>query len=215
MSTVRRVPPGRAGRLWLQHRLAVAQRGADLLDQKLRILRGERQRLALLTERTRAGWERASAEADAWLLRSGLLGGQRATLLAGTGPPAEVRVSWRTSMGARYPDEAVCLLPDTDPAAPPPGNAALVFARDAHRRALEAAVTHAAAEAAARVVAAEEAATRRRLRAIEDRWVPRLRQSLAELQLGLEEQEHAEGLRRRWAAARQPARTDAQHEEVR
>ena len=36
------VPPGRAGRLWLQRRLETARGcGADLLDRKLRILQGE------------------------------------------------------------------------------------------------------------------------------------------------------------------------------
>ena len=35
------VPPGRAGRLWLQRRLETARRGAGLLDRKLRILQAQ------------------------------------------------------------------------------------------------------------------------------------------------------------------------------
>ncbi|HSO55578.1 MAG TPA: V-type ATPase, D subunit, partial [Actinomycetes bacterium] len=46
------VPPGRAGRLWLRGRLATAERGLDLLDRKLRILRREQERLRLLERRT-------------------------------------------------------------------------------------------------------------------------------------------------------------------
>ena len=64
MSTVRRVPPGRAGRLWLQHRLAVAQRGADLLDQKLRILRSEQ-------AHRRLGF--ADTEITGWCREAGLV----------------------------------------------------------------------------------------------------------------------------------------------
>ena len=64
-------------------------------------------------------------------------------------------------------------------------------------------MAHAAAAAAVRVLEAEEGATRRRLRAIEDRWMPRLQQALVQIQLGLEEQEHAEGVQLRWAADRQ------------
>ena len=47
MAKLLHMPPGRAGRLWLQHRLSTAQHGADLLDHKLGILRTEREQLAL------------------------------------------------------------------------------------------------------------------------------------------------------------------------
>lgn len=46
------VPPGRAGRLWLRRRLAAAERAVELLERKLRILRAEQDRLALLAQRT-------------------------------------------------------------------------------------------------------------------------------------------------------------------
>lgn len=207
MTTVRRVPPGRAGRLWLKHRIAVAERGADLLDQKLRILRGEQQRLALLTARTGAAWEAASREADTWLLRAVLLGGQRGVRLAHDSGPARVEVTWAHLMGVHYPVEATCTVPEPSATAAPPGNAALFVAVEAHRRALQVAVQLAVAEAAVRAVEAEEAATRRRLRAIEDRWVPRLQEALAQVQLGIEEQEHAEAVRLRWARERRPGLT--------
>lgn len=206
MATLRRLPPGRAGRLWLKHRLTVAQRGSELLDQKLRILRGERRRLGLLVGRTGAAWDAASREAETWLLRSVLLGGQRAVRLARNGEPASVEITWAQLMGVRYPAEATCAVPEPEPAAPPASNAALVAAREAHRRALEAAVQHAVAEAAVRVLESEEAATRRRHHAIEDRLLPRLREALAQVQLGIEEQEHADAVRLRWASERMPGR---------
>ncbi len=201
VSTLRRVPPGRAGRLWLEHRLDVAERGAELLDHKLRILHAERQRMSLREAQTALTWEAAVREAETWLLRSVLLGGQRGLRLAQGGPFVDVEVRWAGSMGVRYPVEASCRLSSRSSDAVPDGSAALFQARDSYLRAVQAAAAHAAAQGALRVVAAEERVTRRRLRAIEDRWVPRLRGALAEARLALEEQEHADGIRLRWAAA--------------
>ncbi len=194
------MPPGRAGRLWLQHRLTTAQHGAALLDHKLRILRTEREQLALQQDRMAAKWVSASREGDLWLLRGVLLGGQRSVRLAAAPAPAQVRILWEQSMGVRYPAEATCTVPDPSPDAPSPGNAALITARGCYRRAVQAAVAQAAVETAVRVLEAQETATRRRLRAIEDRWIPRLQQALAELQFKLDEDEHNDTVRLRWAA---------------
>ena len=73
-------------------------------------------------------------------------------------------------------------------------------ARQAHRAALAAAVRHAAAAEAVRVIEAETVATRYRLRAIRDRWIPRLEQALAEVTFAIEEQERADAARLRLAA---------------
>jgi V/A-type H+-transporting ATPase subunit D len=198
MSAGPRVPPGRAGRLWLRGRLATAERALDLLDRKLRILRRERERLDLLAGRTGEELERTCGEAQTWLLRAGLVGGQRDLRLAGGGPPAEVRIAWRDTMGVHYPAEASVSLPD--PVPPPPAcTAALTPAAAAYRAALAAAVSHAAATAAARLVAGEVAATRRRLRGIQDRWIPRLRTALADLELSLDELEQTDNARLRRA----------------
>ena len=59
-TALRGLPPGRAGRLWLQRRLDVATRGGDLLEQKLRILVAEEEAYTLQSERTRAAWESAA-----------------------------------------------------------------------------------------------------------------------------------------------------------
>jgi V/A-type H+/Na+-transporting ATPase subunit D len=193
-----RVPPGRAGRLWLRGRLATAERALDLLDRKLRILRRERERLDLLAGRTGEELERTCRDAETWLLRAGLLGGQRDLRLAGGGPLAEVSIAWRDTMGVHYPAEASIIRPE--PAPPPPAcTAALAPAAAAYRAALAAAASHAAATAAARLVAGEVAATQQRLRGIQDRWIPRLRTALAELELSLDEQEQSDNARLRRA----------------
>jgi V/A-type H+-transporting ATPase subunit D len=210
---LRRVPPGRAGRLWLRHRLTVAHRGAELLDQKLRILNAERQRLALRLERTDRAWKAASREAETWHRRAALVGGERSLRLAQDGGSAQVEVVWAQSMGVRYPSEATCVVPERPPSATGMGSAALVRAADAYREAMAAAVQHAVAEAAVRVMETEEAATRRRLRAIRNRWLPRLEEALARTEQAMEEGEHAEGVRLRWATGWSPLRPGISTEE--
>jgi len=197
-----RVPPGRAGRLWLQRRLGVATRGASLLEQKLRILRTETQRLHLLAERTERTWRSASAEAEVWMTRAALLAGERGVRLASVDDDAQVAIEWTDTMGVRYPARAVCSVPPRSPAASPFGSAALTEARAAYERALDAGVQHAVTLAALQVLQAEEAATRRRVRALNERWRPRLASALHDTELVLEEQEHAEGVRLRWAVGR-------------
>jgi V/A-type H+/Na+-transporting ATPase subunit D len=190
------VPPGRAGRLWLQRRLETARRGADLLDRKLRILQAELDRIRDSAARTGARWRDCQDEAERWLLRAALLGGQRAIRLADDGMPADITVSATVTMGIRYPAAATCAFPASAAWDGP----ALAGARQAHRAALAAAVEHAAAAEAVRVIEAETLATRYRLRAIRDRWVPRLEQALAEVTFAIEELERADAARLRLAA---------------
>ena len=191
------VPPGRAGRLWLTRRLAVARRGADLLDRKLQVLRRELDQRRGWEASAAAEWQRRQADADSWLLRAALLGGERAVRLAAADTFAEVTISYAATMGVRYPTDATCITP------PPMGGdgPALAAAREAHRVALAAAVQHAAAAEAFRVLEAETIATRYRLRAVRDRWIPRLEQALAEVTFALEELERADAARLRLAAA--------------
>ena len=200
MSTARlAVPPGRAGRLWLERRLAVARRGADLLDRKLRILAAELDRLQAAAAATGQEWEQRCREAERALLRASLLGGQRSVRLAAGREFAEVRVSYTVTMGARHPDGTDCAVPGPATWDGP----ALAAARQAHADALAAAVRHAAASAAVSVIEAETAATRYRLRAVRDRWIPRLQEALTQVEFVLEEQERADGARLR-QALRQP-----------
>jgi V/A-type H+-transporting ATPase subunit D len=191
------VPPGRAGRLWLQRRLETARRGASLLDRKLRILQAQLDQARDRAAQTAVEWRHGQAEAESWLLRAALLGGQRAIRLADDGLFAEVTVSYAATMGIRHPADATCVIP---PSAAWDGPA-LAGARQAHRAALAAAVRHAAAAEAERIIEAETLATRHRLRAIKDRWIPRLEQALAEVTFAIEEQERADAARLRLAAS--------------
>ena len=101
-------------------------------------------------------------------------------------------------MGVRHPASPACLIP-----APVTWDGpVLTRTRQAHAAALAAAVQYAAAAEALHVIQAEVLATRHRLRAIEDRWIPRLERALAEVTLALEEQEP--GGRRAAAPGRQP-----------
>lgn len=192
-----RVPPGRAGRLWLVRRLGAAERGADLLDRKLRILRAELARRQEDAAAAAADWDRCRADAAQWLLRASLLGGQRAIRLATDDDAlADITVTYTATMGVRHPDGADCVIPVSDCWDSP----VIAGTRQAHRAALTAAVRHAAAAEALRVVEAETVAARYRLRAISNRWIPRLQQAMAEVTLALEEQELADATRLRLAS---------------
>ncbi|MCU0265926.1 MAG: hypothetical protein MUC45_07385, partial [Actinomycetia bacterium] len=82
------------------------------------------------------------------------------------------------------------------------GGPAQELARAAVAEAVAAAVQHAVARNAQQIVAAEKAVTQRRLRAIEDRWIPRLERALERVEVELEEFERADGVRLRRAASR-------------
>ncbi|WP_175647740.1 V-type ATP synthase subunit D [Streptomyces cyaneochromogenes] len=199
--TRRRTPPGRAGRLRLRHSLDVAERGADLLEQKLRILRSEHQRLLRTQETAARAWRDLLPEAEGWLLRGLLLGGEQAldSAAAGIGP-AEVTVHWTVSMGVRHPAAVTTSVPNRSPTAAAPSNTALVHAEAAYARAVCAAAEYAAAHAAAEAVGAEVVSTRHRVRALRRHWIPRLREELDRADLALEQAEHEDSVRRRWAA---------------
>ena len=200
MSSLAAVPPGRAGRSWLRRRLATAERGREQIDRKLRILFPEQQRLRTQAEQHRAEWVSACADADRWLLRAALLGGQDGLRDASTLQPVTVEVRWSTAMGLSYPSGAE-LSPARDDVSLPVVNAAISPAAAAFRRALLAGVRTAAAEEAVRRLDAEIAVTRRRLRALDKRWLPRLRDELVRLELTLEQTEQEDTLRLRRAAA--------------
>lgn len=191
-------PPGRAGRLWLQGRAEVARRAAELLDRKERLLRPEELRLGELARLTAQAWASACRQAEVWSTRAVLVGDRRD--LRRQCAPAVAELTWRNGMGLSYPSEAACRLPSSAPLLSP--NPALAPAVTASRAAVEAAVRHAAASYAHARVAAELAATRRRRRAIEERWIPDLEGALSRLELRLDELEREEHVRIRWAQHR-------------
>ena len=199
MSAVRGVPPGRAGRTWLSRRVRTAQHGASLLDRKLRILQAEAAGLRESAAQAAAEWDRSQASAGQWLLRAGLLEGQRAIRLSASESFADVTISYASTMGVRFPARTACAIPPAEGWDSP----AVTMTRRAHRAALAAAVRHAAAAEAVRVIEAEALATRYRLHAVRDRWIPRLEQALTEVIFAIEEQERADSARLRLAAAGQ------------
>ncbi|WP_345470465.1 V-type ATP synthase subunit D [Actinoallomurus oryzae] len=189
MTSLARVPPGRAGRLWLRRRLAIAQRGVDLLQRKLRLLVRVHHRLVSEAERTGQEWTATCADADKWGLRACLADGRRALRPAS---PAEVTVRWAETMGLRYPAGATC-TPPPDP--PPVCSAALDEARQAAEIAIQAAVRHAVAQEAEHRVAREISVTRQRIRALRDRWIPRLIAAIEHIDLALDEAERSDAAR--------------------
>lgn len=208
MTGPRRTPPGRAGRLRLRHSLDVAERGADLLEQKLRVLRAEHARLLEAAETAGHTWNELLSEAEHWVLRGLLLSGEQALDRAAAGiGAAETEVGWTTSMGVRHPAAASVSVPARPPTAAAPANTALVHAESAYARALRAAVEYAVARTAAELVGAEVMRTRHRVRALRRHWIPRLTGMLARADLALEQAEHEDGVRRRWAVTgRSPTR---------
>lgn len=198
------VPPGRAGRLWLDGRLASARRGAALLDRKRQLLRRQLEGMAGRRTAAAAEWEAAAIEAERWGRRAVVLGGAAevsgaADAVAGR---AEAVVPWRNTMGVRHPGEPRLSVPDLPPAVAAATNTAVASAAAAYRRAVAAAAEHGALEMSWRVLEAELRATERHLRAIERRRLPALEEALRQLTLRLEELERQERVVTRWAERR-------------
>ncbi|MDO8106975.1 V-type ATP synthase subunit D [Isoptericola sp. b441] len=188
---------GRAGRVRVQRRLAVARRGAELLDRKRHLLAEELERLELAADRAGGEWRLAAAEARRWAGRATALDGPSTIRLAAPASPAVATVTWGATMGVAFPVDASTRCP---PERVVGGSSALVLAAEAHRAALDAGVAHAAALAAVGRVRAELAATRTRQRAVERHWIPRLEGELATIERALADLELEEALRLRWAA---------------
>ncbi|MFS4092977.1 V-type ATP synthase subunit D [Streptomyces sp. AF1A] len=196
----RRVPAGRAGRLRLRRSLATAVRGADLLERKLRLLLDREHRARQAAEEAGRVWRHRLAEAETWLVRGVLLGGESALAEAVPAERARVDVQWGALMGVYHPAAVGWTDPVRSPWERTPSNTALAHAETAYRAAARAAAELAAHQAAAELLAAEAVRTRQRVRALRRHWIPRLLDELAAADLALEEAEHEEAVRRRRAA---------------
>ncbi|MET7425928.1 V-type ATP synthase subunit D [Dactylosporangium sp. NPDC005555] len=199
MAGLRHVPAGRSGVLWLRHRLNVARRGGTVLRQKLTMLAGEQERLRHAHAASAGALRAADLAARTWLARAVLLNGADALDAACDVPPVSVTARWSMVMGVRYAEAPSVDLPPPQPQRAPAGGAAIIEAAAAYREAALAAARHAAAGAALRTVEAELATTRRRVRAIERHWVPRLESALATVSLQLAELEAGDAAGRRAA----------------
>lgn len=204
------MPPGRTARLWLRHRLAIASRGTDVLEQKAHALGREQRRLRQHVEQTSETFEQASREADRWFVRAVLLGGRQQFDLAASqlDGAADAEIAWRSLMGVAHPAQAGLRTPAIDRASAAGRTSALASAATAHRDLLTAALEHAAATRSLALIEDELEVTRRRLRALEDRWIPRLEATLHDVELDLAEEEREDMVRARWVAERRsdPAR---------
>lgn len=198
-----RLPPGRAGRLWLLRRLAVARRGHDVLEHKRQALRRQLDRLDELLVDARRDWEEQAAAAELWWQRAAVLAGERPLELAcaSVRGRAEVRLTWHNALGVVYPSEASVSSPEGE-LFPAGGSAALAFAAEAHRRALEAAAELGATQLAHERTERELRATTQRLRAIERRWIPEHERALHQVELVLDESDREEAARVRWVVRR-------------
>jgi V/A-type H+-transporting ATPase subunit D len=194
------IPPGRAGRIWLTIRLRLGRRAADLLDRKLSILRAEQDRLRRRADEAETRWQDCWREADEWALCNALMGTAREIRLCAPTEQAHVAITWSATMGVRYPSAVTCDFPADSSMNRVPGTATVVEAQRAFQCAVLAAVETATAQAAVATVDEDVAATRRRLRAINDRWLPRLESALATRNHDLDENEREENFRIRWAA---------------
>lgn len=198
MTTAVKHPPGRAGRLLLRRRLVTAELGRDQLSRKLRVLVSAQEQLRAQQAACQDTWSTALVVARRWELRAGMLGGQAAYTSAGPAELASVELRWTTTAGVHHPVEARRVGPALELQAPA-ANAAVVLATEAFGNALVAGAQLAAAEEAVRRVDTQVALTRRRVRALEKRWLPALREALARVEQSLELAEQEEGSRLRRA----------------
>ena len=188
-----RSPAGRAGRLWLRHRIAVADRGAGELERKVQLVSAEVRRRKAQVDRSREQWRAACQEADRWLLRAGFVGGIESVRQART-TPVQVAMTWTTTMGVRHPDGGAI-----EPAAPPDiaMSAALLQTRQAVAMALRASVEVATAQSALAALESALLTTRRRARVLRRHWLPRLESQLHNLEISLEQAEQEDQARLR------------------
>jgi V/A-type H+/Na+-transporting ATPase subunit D len=203
-----KIPPGRAGRIWLRRRLSAAERGREQLDRKLRVLVVEQAKLRAVAESYRRQWVRACGDGSDWLLRAALLGGEDAIRQASPREPVTVSVTWANTVGVHHPQD-VAIADDIDAATAGLSNAALTPAIRAFQQAMIAGVRTAAADEAVRRVDAEIAVTRRRMRALDKRWLPWLHEALAQRELALEQAEQEDGVRLRRAIGDPTAKAHA------
>ena len=112
-----RIPPGRAGRIWLVGRLQVARRGAELLEQKRQALLHEQARVRIEAKEARRAWLDAVAQADLWSARAALLdGATRLDVLARhVEHEASLELSWSNLMGAQLPSTSRITVPEPPP----------------------------------------------------------------------------------------------------
>jgi V/A-type H+-transporting ATPase subunit D len=199
---VSRVPAGRAGRLWLMRRIAIAAHGADQLDRKIRVLAVELAARRRQRETLARSWEAEIEEAQRWVTRAAVIGGSDAVANAAA-EPVRVTVEWTSTIGVHHPRRAA--LPDPFVPDAPLANAAVPYARSSFVKATRAGLDLAVADAAVAALAADLVRTRQRVRMLRRRLLPRLESQLQQLELALEQAEQDDHLRLRRLTGRSAA----------
>jgi V/A-type H+-transporting ATPase subunit D len=199
-----RIPPGRAGRIWLVRRLEIARHGAELLDRKRQALLRRQAQARSEAAAARRAWEDAAAQVALWSARAAMCDGAgRLQMLARhVNEPASLQLSWSNLMGAQLPSVERISVPDRPPLSPLGASSAAVLLARACREATVAAARHAVAEHADREISAELRRAARRLRALRERWIPQHEQALAQLDLALDESQREQAARVRWLTHR-------------
>ena len=195
-----RIPPGRAGRIWLVRRLDVARRGAELLDRKRQVLLRELARVRTEAADAERAWHDAAAQVALWSARAAILDGPgRLELLARHAQqPASFELSWTNLMGARLPSVERIDIPEPPPLSALGGSSATVLLARACAVATRAAVRYVALQRAEAELSAELQRAARRLRALQNRWIPQHEAALASLDLALDESQREQSARARW-----------------
>lgn len=195
-----RVPPGRAGRIWLIGRLETARRGAGLLDRKRQALLQERRRVRAEAGDARLAWQQAADRVVMWSTRAAVIdGAARLELLAAhIAEPASLTLAWSNLMGARIPAVQELSVPHEPQLSALGASSATVALARACSDAARAAARYGAAARAEAEITEQLRQTARRLRALEKRWIPQHEQALAALDLALDESQREQAARVRW-----------------
>jgi V/A-type H+-transporting ATPase subunit D len=196
-----RVPPGRAGQVWLRRRRATAARGVDILARKQHLLAEERSQRGALADAARVAWIDACEDAERWCSRALRLAhhAQIPMVASQLRSPASVEVEWHNVMAVAIPASARCRMPEVTIPSGSGGSAATDQAVTALSLAVAKALDHAVIQRALANIDAELLQTRRRLRLLERRRLPQLDAALARGAERLEESEREDILRLRWA----------------
>lgn len=194
MATNSRAPSGRAGRLWLTHRIDVAERAADQLERKIHVLSMEIARQRAIADAARLTWSDACANARTWAVRAALIAGQE-SLRNNASTPVALTLIWANTIGVRHPVSAVVERPI--PSDQPVATAAMAPAAEAFAEAVRAGVLLAIADATCNALDDARAQTRRRARLLRRRWLPMLAADLQTLELALEQGEQEDHARLR------------------
>ncbi|HEX7107586.1 MAG TPA: V-type ATP synthase subunit D [Acidothermaceae bacterium] len=196
MAASDRTPSGRAGRLWLAHRVEVAERAADQLERKIHILSAELASQRAKADDARQQWLTATEHADRWAIRAALVAGQQ-VLLDDAARPVGLNLTWVNTVGVRHPSSAHLSQPARVDGIV--GAAAIVAARAAFATAVRVGVDLAIADATCRALDDARTQARRRARLLRKRWLPLLQDRLRTLELTLEQAEQEDHARLRRA----------------